>query len=58
MNVGGMVVSACIKIFVAFHSNELLIFDGYCRWKLLSGNLYAFIRPNQEQKRKMQLGRN
>ena len=53
MNVGGMVVSACIKIFVAF-----VIFDGYCRWKLSSGNLYAFIRPNQEQKRKMQLGRN
>jgi hypothetical protein len=22
------------------------VFDGYCRWKLPSGNLYTFIRPN------------
>ena len=31
------------------------IVEGYCRLKLSSGNLYTFIRPNQEQKRKMQL---
>jgi hypothetical protein len=35
--------------------------EGCCTWKLSSGNLYIFIRPNQEQLRKMQLqvpGRN
>jgi hypothetical protein len=31
------------------------ILEGFCRWKLLSGNLYTFIRPNQKQKRKMEL---
>ena len=31
------------------------VFDGCCRWKLSSGNLHTFIRPNQEQKREMQL---
>jgi hypothetical protein len=25
----------------------------YCRWKLSSGIFYTFIRPKQEQKRKM-----
>jgi hypothetical protein len=28
--------------------------EGYCRWKLSSGNLYTFIRPNQEQLRKIE----
>ena len=27
--------------------NFRIIFDGYCRWKLSSGNLYTFIRPNR-----------
>jgi hypothetical protein len=27
--------------------------EGYSRWKLSSGNLYIFIRPNQEELRKM-----
>ena len=26
-----------------------LVFEGYCRWKLSSGNLYTIIKPNQEQ---------
>ena len=30
-------------------------FEGSCRWKLSSGNLYSFIRPYQGQLRKMQL---
>jgi hypothetical protein len=44
---------------VVFMEGE--INTGSCWWKLSSGNLYTFIRPNQEQKRKMQLqvpGRN
>jgi hypothetical protein len=32
-----------------------LVFEGYCRWKLSSGNLYTIIRPNQEQLPKMQM---
>jgi hypothetical protein len=42
-------------------SLKWIIFYVYCRLKLLSGNLYAFITSNQEQKRKMKLqvpGRN
>ena len=34
-------------------AHDYISFDGYCRWKL--SNLYTFIRPNQEQKRRMQL---
>ena len=30
-------------------SLDLTIVEGSCRWKLSSGNLYTFIRPNQEQ---------
>ena len=41
-----------IKIFVASHSNEYLMGIVVI---LSSVNLYTFIRPNQEQKRKMQL---
>ena len=36
-------------------SLDLTIVEGSCRWKLSSGNLYTFIRPNQEQLGKMQL---
>jgi hypothetical protein len=38
---------------VVFMEGE--INTGSCRWKLPSGNLYTFIRPNQEQLGKMQL---
>jgi hypothetical protein len=27
-------------------SLDSIIVEGYCRWKLSSGNLYTFIRPN------------
>jgi hypothetical protein len=36
-------------------SLDSIIVEAYCRWNLSSGNLYTFIRPNQEQLRKMQL---
>jgi hypothetical protein len=29
-------------------SLDWIIVDGYCRWKLSSGNLYSFIGPNQD----------
>jgi hypothetical protein len=35
-------------------SLDWILVEGYSRWKLSSGNLYTFIRPNQEQKQKMQ----
>jgi hypothetical protein len=44
--------------YTYIHIKTLLILycsEGFCRWKLSSGNLYTFIRPNPEQKRKMQL---
>jgi hypothetical protein len=31
------------------------VVEGFCWWELSSGNLYTFIRPNQEQLEKMQL---
>ena len=30
------------------HIANLLLVEGYCRWKFSSGNLHTFIRPNQD----------
>jgi hypothetical protein len=40
---------------ISADSSKYLLLDEYCSWKLSSGNLYTFIRPNQEHRRKMQI---
>ena len=38
-------------------SLDSVIIEGCCRWNLASGNLYTFIRPNQEAAKNASLGR-